>query len=174
MQFLNEAVLMLSLAVFVAAMIIGAASDLHRYEIPDQVSIAIVVAFLPAAWAGGLGLMDIAIGIAIGVGCMIVGIGLFAINMFGGGDVKLLAAGAVWAGWEGLPVFVFLVAIAGGILSLALILFRRFRLSARLDGIGWIHAIHTPGNSVPYGVAIAAGALMSLPRLPITADLLGG
>ncbi len=165
---------MLSLAVFVGAMAIGAASDLHRYEIPDQVSIAIVAAFLPAAWAGGLGFVEILIGFAIGFGCMVIGIGLFAINMFGGGDVKLLAAGAVWAGWEGLPPYLLLIAVSGGLLSLLLIVFRRVRLPARLDGIGWIHAVHTPGASVPYGIAIAAGAIIVLPRLPITASLIGG
>ncbi len=174
MEYISDAVLMLALAVFGGAMVIGAVSDLHRYEIPNQVSIAVAVAFVPAAWAGGLGLLDILAGIGIGVGCMVIGIGLFAINIFGGGDVKLLAAGAIWAGWEGLASYLFLVAVAGGILSLALIVFRRLRLPARLDGIAWINAIHTPGNSVPYGVAIAAGSLVLLPRLPITATLVGG
>lgn len=174
MQFVNEAVLMLALAVFAGAMIIGACSDLYRYEIPDEVSIAIAVAFFPAAWAAGLGFGDALIGLAVGFGCLVIGIGLFALNMFGGGDVKLLAAAAIWAGWEGLPAYVFLVAISGGLLSLVLLLFRRIRLPARLDGIAWIHAIHTPGNSVPYGVAIAAGGLVVLPRLPIAAGLLGG
>lgn len=168
-QFFDEAILVLALAVFAGAMLIGAASDLYRYEIPNEASIAIVAAFLPAAFAAGLGFLDILVGLAIGFGCMIIGIGLFAINLFGGGDVKLLAAGAVWAGWEALPSYLFLVAISGGLLSLALILFRRLRLPNRLNGIGWIHAIHTPGNSVPYGVAIAAGALILLPRLPILA-----
>ena len=111
MNLLNEAILVLALAVFAGAMVIGAASDLYRYEIPNEVSIAIVVAFVPAAFAGGLGLLDIAVALAVGFGCMIIGIGLFVINLFGGGDVKLLSAGAVWAGWEALPSYLFVVGL---------------------------------------------------------------
>lgn len=172
MPALTELVLVLAVVVFAGSMLVGAGSDLHRYEIPNQLSIIIVGAYLPAAWAAGFGLAEIAIGLAVGLACLVVGIGLFALNLFGGGDVKLLAAGAVWAGWVGLADYIFLIAISGGILSLVLVLFRRVRLPARLAGVGWVQAIHLPGNGVPYGIAIAAGAILALPRWPITASLL--
>ncbi len=174
MHLLAEIVLALALALFIGSMLVGAASDLHRYEIPNQLSIIIVAVYVPAAWAAGFGLSDMMIGLAVGLGCLAIGIGLFALNLFGGGDVKLFAAGGVWAGWSGLMDYVFLVALCGGLLSLALLVFRRIRLPARLEAVGWVHAIHLPGNGIPYGVAIAAGAIVAVPRWSISAPLLLG
>ena len=167
----EHAVHVIAVAVFFAAMLHGAATDLARYEISDWTSIAIVVAYPFATWAAGLGFIDCLIGAAVGALCLMVGIGLFALNMFGGGDVKLMAAGSIWAGWGGLPSYLFLIALAGGVLSLFLLIFRRLPLPRRLEAIGWIESVHKGGKNVPYGVAITFGALFLLPTLPVARPL---
>ena len=158
-------------AVLVFTMLYGAGSDLARYQIPNWVSVVAALAFLPAALGAGLDLAQIGIAIGVGFGCLVIGIVAFAFGLFGGGDVKLFAAGAVWAGWANLAPYVFIVAIAGGLLSLALLGFRHMPLPARLARVGWLKAQHAGERAVPYGVAIAAGVILSLPRNPVMAPL---
>lgn len=171
MTTIEHLVQVVSVAIFFAAMLQGAATDLARYEIPNWTSIAIVGAFPFAAWVAGLGFFDILQGVGVGALCLLVGIGLFALNMFGGGDVKLMAAGAIWAGWSGLPSYLFLIVIAGGVLSLFLLIFRRIPMPRPLRTIGWIESVHQGGKKVPYGVAIAFGSLVLLPTLPVAKPL---
>lgn len=161
-------------AVLVVAMLYGAASDLGRFIIPNWVSVLVAVAFLPAALAGGLDIEHIALSVGVAFGCLALGIGAFAIGLFGGGDIKLFAAGAVWTGWSAFAPYLLAIAIAGGILSLLLLLFRRLPLGGRLARVGWISELHRHDGPVPYGVAIAAGTLTSLPQFPVMAALSGG
>jgi prepilin peptidase CpaA len=163
-----------AVGVMVAAMLYGAASDLGRFTIPNWVSILVAAAFLPAALAAGLDLEQILLSVGVGLGCLAVGIGAFALSMFGGGDIKLFVACALWTGWPAIAPYLLAVAIAGGVLSLLLLGFRCIPLGARLAGVGWVAALHRKGGPVPYGVAIAAGTLISLPKFPVMAALIAG
>ena len=161
-------------AVLVVAMFYAAASDLGRFIIPNWVSVSVAVAFLPAALAAGLDIQHIALSVGVAFGCLALGIGAFAIGLFGGGDIKLFAAGAIWTGWSAFAPYPLAIAIAGGILSLLLLVFRRLPLGGRLAGVGWISELHRHDAPVPYGVAIAAGTFISLPQFPVMAALSGG
>lgn len=174
MPVVAEVVLLAALAVYVGAMLWGALSDLASYEIPNGVSIAVAAAFAPAAVAAGLPLSEIALAVAVAAGCLVAGVVLFAVGLFGGGDVKLLSAGAMWAGNERVLDYLVVVALAGGALSLVLVAFRRLPLPARLRRAGWLRALHEPGAGVPYGLAIAAGAVALLPGLEVLAPLADG
>ena len=169
MPFWSESIQVAALLFFVAAVVWASASDLARYEIPDWASIIIVLAFFPAAVSADLAAADIALNLAVGVAVLILGIGLFSANVFGGGDGKLLAAGAVWAGWDALVPYLLAVAIAGGALTLFLLVFRRIPLPSSVLSIGWVTSVHGERTNVPYGVAIAAGSLFVLPRMPAVA-----
>jgi prepilin peptidase CpaA len=81
---------------------------------------------------------------------------LFAIGWMGGGDIKLLTGTAAWVGLKGLPLQLAGVALAGGLLSLVLIL---VRAGCRRAGIQPEHMprIFRPDAPLPYAVAIAAG-----------------
>ena len=50
---------------------------------------------------------------------------LFAFGLFGGGDVKLVAAMALWTGFADLPRFLLIMGAAGGLLGLVLLLKRK-------------------------------------------------
>jgi prepilin peptidase CpaA len=67
---------------------------------------------------------------------------LFQIGMMGGGDVKLLAALALWLPLASLVKLVVIMSLAGGVLTLVLLVRHRAR--------------KTGGKlEIPYGVAIA-------------------
>ncbi|OYW88732.1 MAG: peptidase, partial [Sphingobium sp. 32-64-5] len=71
---------------------------------------------------------------------------LFALGMMGGGDVKLLAAIALWFPWQALGLLLVLMAILGGVVTLVTVIHHRFT--------------HREGQpEVPYGVAISLAGL---------------
>jgi prepilin peptidase CpaA len=85
---------------------------------------------------------------------LVVGTFLFARGAMGGGDIKLLAASALWfdldSGWKMLVA----IALAGGIEALVLVAVRRALPSA---GRSRRIALLRRGEGIPYGIAIAAG-----------------
>jgi prepilin peptidase CpaA len=82
---------------------------------------------------------------------------LFHFKLFGGGDAKLLAALAIWSGFHSLMSFLIVVSLLGGVLALILLITRP--IFARIDGVNWPRSV-LPGNPLPYGVAIAGGAVV--------------
>ena len=90
---------------------------------------------------------------------------MFAAVWIGGGDAKLFAVSALWLGWSGLPIFLVATALAGGVLAVMLLNARSPVLKPYFTGApNWFIRLVTPGAEVPYGVAIAAGALAAFPR----------
>lgn len=110
----------LYIAVPAALLVVAVVVDLRRREIPDWVSIGLVLWACLAAvfgWAGmqfWLLLTGIALGSAIGVG-------LFRFAQFGGGDAKLIAALGAVLGPPGLLIALFWMAVCGGVLALVAI-----------------------------------------------------
>jgi prepilin peptidase CpaA len=49
------------------------------------------------------------------------------------------------------------------VLTLALLEFRKVSLPARLAGQDWVQRLHTPNGGIPYGIALAAAALLVYP-----------
>lgn len=86
---------------------------------------------------------------ASGLLVLAVGFTLFAWNLFGGGDVKLLAALAFWTGFSDLPRLLLVTTLAGGALALGILVWRRLRLATG----------ETIDQRLPYGIAIAAGGI---------------
>jgi len=62
--------------------------------------------------------------------------------------------------------FFVLMVLAGGVLSLALFVFRRLPLPDALASRAWIRRLYSSDTGVPYGIAIAAGALLVYPEVP--------
>ena len=154
---------------FPLALLYAGTRDLMSYEIPNWVSLAMIVAFLVAAFAGSFRLVDIGWHLAAGAAVLAVGFILFAVKIFGGGDAKLLAACAVWIGWTGLFKFFIFVALIGGVFALALIVFRRLTLPDSWTKRRWIRRLHDQKSGIPYGVAIGLGGILMVPELPLYA-----
>jgi prepilin peptidase CpaA len=94
---------------------------------------------------------------------LLVGLLLFIPGWFGGGDAKLMAASALWIGPENLPLYTLYVAMAGGFIAMAFNSARAVPLPRALLGEAWALRLHRRDAGIPYGLALAAGALLVFP-----------
>ena len=165
---------MAELAVFwilPAAFLVAAISDVTRFTIPNWLTGAIALLFpVIALWVG---IPPMAILVHLGVGIFALGMGMmfFALGWLGGGDAKLIAAAALWFGPTAVWIFVLMAAVAGGALTLALIFFRRVPLPQKFIAQPWIARLHDHKGDIPYGVALAVGALYALPFMTLSQAL---
>ena len=151
-------------AVFAALVLIAAVVDFMRQRIPNWLSLAVALLFVvPVAlhfrevsWFNQLG---------AAVACLAVGMGLFALKQMGAGDVKLLAAIALWAGLFRLMPLVFFISLAGLLLAGLLVGLRRI-LAWRGYAADALPISLRPGAGVPFGVAIALGTLVTMQVFP--------
>jgi len=151
---------------FTGVMTIAAFEDFRRLVIPNLLPIALCLLWLVYVMtASSLYGALAAIGVAAVV--FLAGAALFARGWLGGGDVKLLAAAALWAGPAGTPTLLMLTAVIGGALALFLLLPLGGQLAAAgrsLLGQPPIEPRRGLAMPVPYGVAIAGAALLVILR----------
>lgn len=156
---------------FPLLLIYAAWHDVSTMTIPNWVSIVLAAAFIPAAMAAGLSMDEIGWHLLFGAGVLIVCAGLFYLNVFGGGDAKVIAAASLWTGLSATAPFVMGMAIAGGALAGVLIVLRRMKLKSTKP---WAARLLSPEEGAPYAVAIAVGALVAAPASPVLAAGLAG
>jgi prepilin peptidase CpaA len=153
------------LIAFPLLVIVAALTDLTSFTIPNRISALLLLGFLPAALALGRPWVEIGMDAAVFVAALMAGMAMFAVGWIGGGDAKLLAAVSLWLGLGAMPVFLIVTALAGGALAVLLMNARASWVQPYLDGApGWLARLATPGADVPYGVAIATGALVAFPQ----------
>ncbi len=151
---------------FPCLLIYAAWHDISTMTIPNWVSIALAIAFVPAALACGLTAPQIGMHLAVGAATLLICATLFYLGIFGGGDAKVIAAASLWMGLAGANRFVFCMAVAGGCLALLLIILRRMKISSERP---WAKRLLSPTEGAPYAVAIAIGALLAAPSSPVLA-----
>ncbi len=142
----------LALIVALSALLIAAAiTDLRARIISNRLNLAIA-ALAPLWWiACGLDLWP-----GVAVQLLVCGVvfllfaALFSMGMMGGGDVKLLAALALWFPWQAVISLLVLMALLGGLVTLVTVI--HHRMTRRLGQ-----------PEIPYGVAISLAALWLLP-----------
>lgn len=164
----------LLLSVFPAALLIAAAHDIYEFRIPNWISILLVCVFPAAGLAMGAGPHVIVEGLLIGAGALTVGFALFAGNIVGGGDAKLLAATAPWIGLGSLGVFLVNTAIAGLVLAIFMATFRKLPVLPVYAHAPFLLRLHERKKDLPYAVAIAGGALLSFSQTPFFQLVIGG
>jgi len=154
------------LIAFAGLMVAAALSDAVRFTIPNWLVGAIMALFpVMALSAAGIGWSEAGFHLLAGLAALVFGFALFAPGWIGGGDAKLIAAAALWIGWTDLAAFAFHTALAGGVLVLVLLAARRMAPAFPLPA-GWVARSAFAENApVPYGIAITAGALWTLPQL---------
>jgi prepilin peptidase CpaA len=159
-----HALALLVLLAFPALVITAALKDLTSYTIPNWISLALIAAFPLAALLGGLSVGQLGTHALVFAAMLVGGMAMFAAGWIGGGDAKLFAAAAIWLGWPAAMTYVFVTAVAGGGLAVGLLALRSARLRPYLPGgPAWFARLVEPGENVPYGVAIALGALVAFP-----------
>lgn len=162
------------LGVLPALVIVAGLKDLISMKIPNWISGLLVVFFLPAALAVGLPPIEMAIHVGVAILALVVGAGMFALRWLGGGDAKLMAAACLWLGLEGSGMFLLWTGVMGGLFCLALIFARAHSRPFLIGAPGWLVTLMEPKGDIPYGVAIAAGALMAYPDSPMLTLFIAG
>jgi prepilin peptidase CpaA len=148
---------------FPALMAFAAASDLFTMTISNRVSLALVAGFVILALLGGMAPYDMLSHLAAGAALLVIAFGCFAFGWIGGGDAKVAAAAALWFGFGHLMNYLLYASLFGGVLTLALLQFRQWPLPYLLATQPWLTRLHAKETGIPYGIALAIGALMIYP-----------
>ena len=146
----NGAFTDLLLLALAAILIVAAVIDVRTFTISNRLNLAVAL-LAPVYWAS-VALSPwpgIAVQIAAAATVFALLAAAFYAGMMGGGDVKLAAALALWFPPLFTVKFLVLMSLAGGVLTLLL--------------LAWHRAHKREGRpEIPYGVAIAFGALAIL------------
>jgi prepilin peptidase CpaA len=151
------------LLVFPALMAFAASSDLFTMTISNRVTLALVGGFVAMAFISGMSPSDVLAHAGAAATVLAVTFLFFARGWIGGGDAKLAAATALWFGFDHLLVYLLYASVFGGVLTLAMIRFRLMSLPQVLADQEWALRLHRPNGGVPYGIALAAAALLIYP-----------
>jgi prepilin peptidase CpaA len=140
-------------------LVAASVEDMARLRISNI--FPMLVAGLFAVWVAVVGWeSDIWHNGVIFLGVFALGCGLFALRWMGGGDVKLMAACALWFDWLGaIPWFIY-ITVGGGVLALVIMAGRRLVPQAARSNSSI--AILAGKGPIPYGVAIALGTIVIL------------
>ena len=140
----------LLLAGLAIALLVAAYTDIRRRQIDNWLNAAIAAGAPLYWWASGLSLWpDVAWQIGLALASLVVLAILFALRAMGGGDVKLLTALALWIEPTWFLRLLVIMALIGGVLTVALAAWHITR--HRRDKL-----------AIPYGVAISCAGLWVL------------
>ena len=146
----NGAFTDLLLIVLAAILVVAAAIDVRTFTISNRLNLTVAL-LAPLYWAS-IALSpwpEIAAHVAAGAIVFVLLAGAFYAGMMGGGDVKLAAALALWFPPLATVKFLVIMSIAGGVLTLVILVFHRLK---KREG----------RPEIPYGVAISFGGLAIL------------
>lgn len=153
----------LILSVFPLMVVMAGISDFFTLKIPNWLNGLIAVSVVPFVLFAGMPMEVFAWHVIAGLAAFAGGFILFSANIIGGGDAKMLAACAVWVGWDLLVEFAFVTAFAGGALVIAIKLWVFFADHKDKKGMEWASNFLSKKPQLPYGIAIAAGGVIVFP-----------
>ena len=150
-----------------ACLVLAALTDFLEMTIPNWISLLLIGAFVLIAPFSGLSLVEfgwhLAAALLVFLGCF----ALFALNVMGGGDAKLLTAATLWFGFN-TSLFQFLVytGYLGGLLTIVVMLLR-----ANWDKLATV-GVRLPqtlmvAKKIPYAIAIGGAGLLAYPSSPL-------
>ena len=139
-----------------ALLILGAVLDIRSFRLPNWLTLSTAVVAVIHTLLVAAGWQEVVGPIAFGLGVLIAGFALHHFGLLGGGDVKWLAALAIWIG-PGFAAlrFLFIMGLAGGLLALVILIVGRIR-----PGYGRVEG----RAHLPYGVAISLAGMDFLLR----------
>jgi prepilin peptidase CpaA len=161
MHILIEAIL---LTLFPAMMAFAASSDLLTMTIANRVSLILVGGFALLAALIGMTPAAMLSHLAAAAAVLVIVFVIFTRGWIGGGDAKLAAATVLWLGFAHIADYLFFASLFGGALTLAVIQFRAMPLPHLFVGREWAERLHRSDSGVPYGIALAAAALLVYPH----------
>jgi prepilin peptidase CpaA len=152
------------LMLFPALMAFAASSDLLTMTISNRVSLLLIAGFAVLATASGMPIATVGSHAAAAAVVLVVAFVFFARGWIGGGDAKLAAATALWLGFDHLMAYLVYASLFGGALTLLLLQFRTMPLPQFLARQEWVMRLHRKDSGIPYGIALAAAALVVYPH----------
>lgn len=152
------------LLLFPALMAFAAASDLVTMTISNRISLLLGAGFIVLALLSGMSPHEMLSHAGAGLAVLAAAFLCFAMGWIGGGDAKVAAAAALWFGFGNLLEYLVYVSLFGGALTLLLLQFRQWPLPAALHGQSWLMRLHSKESGIPYGIALALGALLIYPE----------
>jgi len=167
-SFLHDDGAMLSeairLTLFPGVMAFAATSDFLTMRIANRVSLLLIAGFALLAALGGMSAEALLSHLGAGAAVFAAAFVCFACGWIGGGDAKLAAATALWLGFSQLFDYLVYASLLGGVLTVLIVLFRTVPLPDFLTGRQWAGRLHRHDAGIPYGVALAAAALIVYPQ----------
>ena len=156
---MGETVLPLGLLALLGLLLLAAGiEDARERTISNWTNLAVAVLAPAWWWSQGYTLWpDVGLQLMLAAMVLLIFAGVFAIGAMGGGDVKLIVALALWLPLMPLLGLLMVMSIAGGVVTLIMMIERR------------LHG-KTGQLEIPYGVAIAFAGLLAL-REPIINQL---
>ena len=161
------------LIIFCTLLLWAIISDVKNYILSNKLCLSVTCLyfiFLGALYINGtfppLSYILYSIGIAVVI--FIILAVLFAFNLIGGGDVKLIPAVALWAGPSLTIKFLLITTICGGIVSLGIIVLKYFKKKhlqpKSSENVNYFMSksteLENEENNIPYGIAISIGGLV--------------
>lgn len=165
---MTDLALLADLAI-IGGLLFAGGSDLLLRRIPNPCCLWVAV-FALVSQAFALAPQELWSPLAAGAVSFALLLPLWGRGLLGGGDLKLFVATSLWAGLGRLPELALAVALAGGALAIVVLAVEtaRTRLLPLLATMPWV-CVFVPSRaltefsesraSLPYGVAIAAGAI---------------
>jgi prepilin peptidase CpaA len=154
----------IGLLFFPALMAYAASSDLLTMTISNKISALLVAGFFALAIAGGMSMTEMLQHVGAGALVLTVSFICFWRGWIGGGDAKLASVTALWLGFEQLLNYFVYASLLGGVLTLVLLQYRKVPLPGFLAREAWAARLHEKSEGVPYGIALAAAALILYPK----------
>ena len=153
----------LIVSIFVLCMLAAAYKDATTMTIPNWISIVLVVGFfliIPFVWPSW---SEFGVHILVGLAFFLSGFAMFAFGWLGGGDAKLMAATALWWQWPDAVLYILYTTILGAGLAIFLMIGRKY-IPVKVLTSPWAYKMFKDEKKMPYGLALAAGALLTLPQ----------
>jgi len=153
-------------SVFSICMAMAAFKDATTMTIPNWISLVVIAGFFlvtPFVWQGFPILGE---HLLVGLAFFVAGFAFFAFGWLGGGDAKLMAATALWWQWADALNYIVYTTLIGAALGLFLLIGRKYVPVSILTS-SWAYQLFKEEKKMPYGLALAAGALLTLPESTI-------
>lgn len=155
--------------IFPGLMVVAAICDIRSFQIPNRLTLTLAAAWPLAALLAGVGWPEMAMAAGFAAVTLLGGFLLFAAGFLGGGDAKLISVAMLWVAPTQTVTFLIVTVFAGAALAVALIVFRKMPLPVSAAGTNWVMELYTRSRDMPYGVAIAVGALVAWRHTPFFA-----
>ena len=173
----HRVMLMLVALIFVVfpfCMLFAAISDMLSMTIANRVPLILLATFAVAAPMTGMDLATYGLHFAAGGVVLAITFVLFAMGGMGGGDAKLLAATALWMGFNfHLLEYLMTSAVLGGLLTLAILSYRGSAIAIYTGRNIFLRNLADKSVGVPYGIALGVGGLLAYPDSPLMVWALG-